>query len=78
MHCYLLGSLAGGTGSECSHTISKKNITKFLKSLKIENLQELKAELSNYMVDDWRRLHHKVIDHQTDSFIWSETDWSDD
>ena len=33
--------------------------------------------LSTYEEKDWRVLHHAVMEHQTDSFVWEETDWSD-
>jgi len=76
--CYLLGSITGGTGTECSHTIEGENISRFLESMKLNNAEELRSTSKSFQSEAWRNLHNKVIDHQTDSFVWSETDWSDD
>jgi hypothetical protein len=42
------------------------------------SLEELMTAIGKYKEEDeWLKLHTKVCKHQTDSFIWSDTDWDD-
>ena len=77
IECYLLGSILGGTGTDCSHTVGKENIVSFLTANELKDTHDLMKRVSSFTERDWRALHHSIIDFQTDSFVWEETDWSD-
>ena len=75
--CYLRGSVSGGTGTECSHTITGKNIAKFLAKMELRNVTGLHKEVKNYTEKNWRKLHTSIMEYQTSSWSWSETNWND-
>ena len=75
LDCYRLGSISGGTGTECSHTIGNQNISAFLKSLSCTSLDELASMLRKYELGEWNALHAIITSFQTDSFTWTETNW---
>ena len=78
MECYLMGSITGGTGTECNHTISAVKISDFLESMESASLDELMTAIGKYKdEEEWVNLHTKVCKHQTDSFVWNETNWDD-
>ncbi len=78
LECYLLGSPTGGTGTECSHTIGISKLGDFLSVISIKSIGEIPALLSTYGSEEWSEFHKLVMNHQTDTFVWYETDWSDD
>jgi hypothetical protein len=75
LDCYRIGSISGGKGTECSHTIGNQNVAAFLKSLSCSSLDELASMLRKYELGDWNALHAIIPGFQTDSFIWTETNW---
>jgi hypothetical protein len=75
LDCYLIGSISGGKGTECAHTIDSKNIPSFLHSLNCSSLDELSIRLRSYQLDEWNALHAMIPNFQTDSYIWTETNW---
>ena len=77
MDCYSRGSITGGTGTEGRHTIGSKNMGKFLEAMKIANLEDFKSIIANYQLQEWRDLHTKICEFQTDSWSWSETNRDD-
>ena len=77
LECYLLGSPTGGTGTECSHTIGISKLGDFLSAISIKSIDEVPALLSTYSSEEWSEFHKLVMNHQTDNFVWYETDWSD-
>ena len=77
MDWYHRGSMTGGTGTEGGHTIGRKNISKFLDEMNVANLEEFKTIIANYKLQEWRDLHTKICEFQTDSWMWSETNWDD-
>jgi hypothetical protein len=78
MECYLMGSITGGAGTECNHTIGAVKISDFLESMESASLDELMMNIGQYKEEgDWLNLHTKVCKHQTDSFVWNETNWDD-
>jgi hypothetical protein len=77
IECYLIGSILGGTGTDCSHTIGSKNIPAFLSSNGWKSQEDLINQVATYSAQGWKKLHISIADHQTESFIWEETDWSD-
>jgi hypothetical protein len=77
MDCYLMGSITGGTGTECFHTIGLEKVPEFLESMNSASLEDLIIAISKYKQSEWTNLHTKVCEHQTDSFVWSETNWDD-
>jgi hypothetical protein len=38
LDCYLAGSITGGTGTECGHTISGEKMTQFLRAAGVKDL----------------------------------------
>jgi len=78
MECYLMGSITGGAGTECNHTIGAVKISDFLESMESASLDELMRAIGKYKKEaEWVNLHTKVCKHQTDSFVWNETNWDD-
>jgi hypothetical protein len=77
LDCYLRGSVTGGTGTECGHTINGENAAQFLKAAKVENFSELETKASKLGPKGWQKLHVQIIDFQTESWSWSETNWDD-
>ena len=75
--CYTLGSLAGGTGTECAHTVGAAKRLDFFNAIGIRNSDELLSLLDIYEQKDWSNLHSIIIKFETDSYVWFETDWSD-
>ena len=77
LDCYLLGSITGGTGTECGHTISGEKMTQFLRAAGVEDLAGLEKKANQLDSEGWRELHQQVMEYQTDSWSWSETNWDD-
>lgn len=75
LDCYLTGSVTGGSGTECAHTIIGININTFLKAMKVTDTQSLNSVATAYSARQWQFLHTTVIKFQTSSFTWD--DWSD-
>ena len=77
IEAYSMGSPAGGTGTDCSHTIDDTKTNKFFAEIGVRDGDELMGRLDSYNEDDWTKLHLMILKFQTDSFVWVETDWSD-
>jgi hypothetical protein len=77
MDCYTRGSLLGGAGTECSHTIDLTKRMGFFDALGVADSEALFALVDSYAENEWSELHDVVVEHQTDSQVWFETDWSD-
>ena len=78
MECYLMGSISGGTGTECNHTIGLAKIPDFLEDMNSASLEELMTDIGSYKEEEeWLNLHTHVCKNQTDSFVWTETNWDD-
>ena len=78
MECYLMGSISGGTGTECNHTIRLAKIPDFLEDMNSASLEELMTDIGSYKEEEeWLNLHTHVCKNQTDSFVWTETNWDD-
>jgi hypothetical protein len=77
MDSYLSGSIAGGTGTECFHTILGEQIGVFLKAVGVESIDALSKLIPGFKSKDWSRLHRQVHANQSDGFVWSETNWDD-
>lgn len=78
MECYLMGSITGGTGTECFHTIGLAKISEFLEAMNSKSLEELMTAIGKYKgQEEWLNLHTKACENQTDSFVWSETNWDE-
>ena len=74
---YSMGSPAGGTGTDCSHTIDETKTEEFFAEMGAKDGDELMGRLDAYNENDWTKLHSIISKFQTDSFVWVETDWSD-
>ena len=78
MDCYLMGSITGGAGTECNHTIGLVKISEFLEAMNSASLEDLMTAIGDYKSEEeWVNLHTKVCKNQTDSFVWNETNWDD-
>ena len=77
MDCYSMGSPAGGTGTECSHTVNETKVPDFFAVLGVKGADDLMMKLESYEESDWDKLHSLISKNQSDSFVWVETDWSD-
>ena len=45
MECYLMGSITGGAGTECNHTIGVVKISEFLEAMNSASLEDLMTTL---------------------------------
>lgn len=77
LDCYLLGSMTGGTGTECGHTIEGPKIKDLLIALDSDSIVNLREQVRNYDSTDWQKIHQLIQNFQTDSWSWSETRWDD-
>ena len=77
LDCYLLGSMTGGTGTECGHTIEGPKIKDLLIALDSDSIANLREQVRNYDSTDWQKIHQLIQNFQTDSWSWSETRWDD-
>jgi len=74
LNCYILGSPAGGTGTECGHEIESSKISEFLLNLKLNSIEEWEDKIRKYDLVQWRKLHLLMQARQTTGWIWNETD----
>ncbi len=77
LDCYLIGSISGGDATECSHTVGISNVPNLLRINQTSNLVDLLEKLRFLDAEGWRDFHHKIMECQTDSFTWSETNWDE-
>lgn len=77
LNCYLRGSVTGGSGTECGHKISGENVSKFLNALEVNDFSELDAKARKLKSKGWQNLHLQIMEFQTESWTWSETNWND-
>ena len=77
LDCYLLGSITGGTGTECGHTISGPKVEQFLRAAGVDTFSGLEKRAQELDSEGWREIHQKIMEYQTDSWSWSETNWDD-
>ena len=75
--CYLLGSITGGTGTECGHTIKGIKIAEFLEAMGSATTTDLREKALHYQSTEWRNIHEVIQKFQTDTWSWSETNWDD-
>ena len=75
--CYLLGSITGGTGTECGHTIQGAKIAEFLEAMGSATTADLREKVLRYQSTEWRKIHDVIQKFQTDTWSWSETNWDD-
>lgn len=77
LDCYLMGSILGGTGTECVHTINGPKVLEFFAEARAKDSKDLDEKVAAYVAKDWRELHDLVSKHQTDVSVWEETDWDE-
>jgi hypothetical protein len=75
--CYLLGSITGGTGTECGHTIQGPKLKDFLSAIGSDTITDLREKVKGYEAAEWQKIHQVIQNFQTDSWSWSETNWDD-
>ena len=67
---YSSGSLAGGSDTECGHTIAGINaIQKLLNRLEITSLQAVFSQAIDYQDEGWENLHSAIQDNQTSYYL---------
>lgn len=67
---YSSGSIAGGSSTECGHTITgDPQIEKFLTLANVVSLQSLVDLARNYTDQDWAALHTLVQKNQTSYYL---------
>ena len=76
LDCYLKGSIAGGSGTECIHTIDATKMAEYFAAIGVKNGEELMARLETYNGMELAQMHSAFSKFQTDVFVWVETDWS--
>ena len=77
LNCYLKGSLAGGTGTECFHTIDGTKMADYFTAIGVKDGFELSKQLETCGARELAAMHSTFMKYQTGSFVWVETDWSD-
>ena len=75
---YLRGSIAGGTGTEEKAEISGAKLQKLLAEYNVKSPAELSALAQSLTPDEMDKFLLALRKYQDITFIWSETDWSDD
>ena len=75
--CYLLGSVTGGTGTECVHTIEGERIAEFLEAMGSATTADLREKVLYYQSPEWRKIHAVIQEFQTGTWSWNETNWDD-
>lgn len=73
MKGYTFGSLVGGTGTECAHTVGAATMAAFLKAMGVTSGAELYENLETFGMNEWVILHQQVSKYQTDTFVWFES-----
>ncbi len=76
LECYLLGSPAGGPGTECTHSIIG-SVSSFLAIAGFTSIEDLAATAKQSQSETWSRLHTLIQQNQTDGWIWNETNWNE-
>lgn len=75
---YLTGSITGGSGTEKKSEVAGESLANLLRHYSVETPKAL-FELARDFSQDQRDEFFAVIrDLEKVTFIWSETDWSDD
>lgn len=77
LNCYLKGSIAGGSGTECFHTINATKRQDYLAEVGVKDGVELSARFATCGSQELAQMHSEFMKFQTSSFVWVETDWSD-
>jgi len=77
IECYLLGSVTGGTGTECVHTIEGERIAEFLEAMGSATTADLREKVLYYQSPEWRKIHAFIQEFQTHTWSWNETNWDD-
>jgi hypothetical protein len=52
-------------------------VSAFLESMNSASLEDLMTAIGRFKQSEWLNLHSRVCEHQTDSFVWSETNWDE-
>ena len=68
----------GLANTECYHELKRNDIPAFLIRMGVKNIEELVSLLPDFNDAQWSNLHKKLSENQSESFIWQETNWSDE
>ena len=77
LDCYLMGSIAGGSGTECIHKIGESNIANYLAEVGVKESEELMTRFEGCDSMELAKMHTTFSKFDTDTFVWVETDWND-
>jgi hypothetical protein len=67
----------GLANTECFHELNGKDIPAFLNKIGVKNLEDLSSLLPDFNAKKWSNLHKKIMENQSESFVWRETNWND-
>jgi len=77
-NAYLKGSIYGGTGTEKHSEISGAALDSILSHCNVASVEELEKAATNFSQEEIDRFLGLVTENETITFLWSETDWSDE
>lgn len=75
---YLLGSITGGTGTEKKAEIKGAKLQKLLAEYDAISTEELHTLVETFSAKELDQFLLSVSQYEDITFIWSETDWSDE
>ena len=78
VNAYLKGSIAGGTGTEKHSEVSGDSLISMLRFYEVGNPVELEDRAKEFSQEEIDGFLKRVTEHETITFLWSETDWSDE
>ena len=78
LDAYMLAENPTGlANTECFHELNRSDIPVFLNSMGVKNVEELVSLLPYFNDDLWSNLHKQIMENESKSFIWQETNWND-
>ena len=75
---YLIGSITGGTGTEKKSEVTGDGLKALLHHYSVKTPQDLYVLLKESAQEEREEFIKVLSTHEKITFIWSETDWSDD
>ena len=74
VECYLMGSITGGTGTECFHTVGLAKVPEFLEAMNSASLEELMTAIGKYKHGLFRSQFYSFSDY-TNKFTDCQVVW---
>lgn len=68
---YSRGSISGGSGTECGHTVSgNEAMLQVLNLLALRSLSDLADKVLQFNDQEWNELHSTIQQNQTSSYLF--------